>query len=411
MENAAPPSPPRHTHPAVYMVLIVPFGAMGGYLSVAVAYLLNQAGITLAQMAPLLAIGLIPHTWKFLWAPIADTTLTRKKWYLIAAVLSAVGIFGTGALPMTTASLPRLSAIVVISNLAVTFLGMAVESLMAYATPEDEKGRAGGWFQAGNLGGYGLGGGLGLILAQRLPAPWMAAALVALACLACSLALLFIKEPPPSHSEGRLTRRLMDVGVDLWQLARSRNGLLTLFLCVLPIGSGAASGLWSAVAGDWQASANTVAVATGVLGGIVSAVGCLAGGWVCDRMNRKAAYAAYGVLQALCAVAMAAAPRSESMYVFFTLLYAFITGLTFAGFTAFVLEAMGKGAAATKYNVYASLSNTPIYYMTRIDGWAHGRWGAGGMLKTEAAFGAAGLVAFLGVAALLGRRLRPARTG
>lgn len=405
--NTAQSSPPRHTHPAVYMVLIVPFGAMAGYLAVAVAYLLTQAGITVAQTAALIAIGFIPHTWKFLWAPIADTTLTRKQWYLIAAVLSALGIFGTGALPMTTASLPWLSAIVLISNLAVTFLGMSVESLMAYSTPENEKGRAGGWFQAGNLGGGGLGGGAGLLLAERLPAPWMAAALVALVCLACALALFLVDEPPAAHREGRLTRRLSDVGADLWQLARSRNGLLTLFLCVLPIGSGAASGLWSAVAGDWQASANTVAVATGVLGGIVSALGCLAGGWVCDRMNRKAAYAAYGVLQALCAVAMAAAPRSESMYVFFTLLYAFITGLTFAGFTAFVLEAMGKGAAATKYNVYASLSNTPIYYMTRIDGWAHGRWGAGGMLKTEAAFGAVGLVAFLGVAALLTGRTRP----
>ena len=409
MENAAPDSPPRHTHPAVYMVLIVPFGAMGGYLGVAVAYLLNQAGITVAQIASLIAIGLIPHTWKFAWAPIADTTLTRKKWYLIAAVLSALGVFATGALPMKTASLPWLAAIVLISNVAVTFLGMAVESLMAYATPEHEKGRAGGWFQAGNLGGYGLGGGAGLILAQRLPAPWMAAALVALACLACALALRFIDEPPHARGEARLTRRLADVGVDLWGVARSRIGLLALILCVLPIGSGAASGLWSAVAGDWRASANTVAVATGVLGGIASALGCLAGGWICDRMNRKAAYALYGVLQALCALAMAAAPRTEAMYVAFTLLYAFITGLTFAGFTAFVLEAMGKGAAATKYNVYASLSNTPIYYMTRIDGWAHGRWGAGGMLKTEAAFGAIGLVAFLGVAALLGRRGRSPR--
>ncbi len=78
-------APLRHPHPAVYMVLIVPFGAMAGYLSVAVAYLLTQAGISVAQTAGLIAIGFIPHTWKFLWAPIADTTLTRKKWYLIAA--------------------------------------------------------------------------------------------------------------------------------------------------------------------------------------------------------------------------------------------------------------------------------------------------------------------------------------
>ena len=78
-----------------------------------------------------------------------------------------------------------------------------------------------------------------------------------------------------------------------------------------------------------------------MLGGILSAVGCLAGGYICDRMDRKTAYVAYGVLQAVCAVGMAFAPRTEQMYILFTSLYAFITGLTYAGFTAFVLEAMG----------------------------------------------------------------------
>ena len=68
----------------------------------------------------------------------------------------------------------------------------------------------------------------------------------------------------------------------------------------------------------------------------------------------------------------------------FTMLYAFVTGLTYAGFSAFVLEAMGLGAAATKYNLFASLSNMPIAYMTSIDGWAHGKWGPAGMLYTEA---------------------------
>ena len=181
-------------------------------------------------------------------------------------------------------------------------------------------------------------------------------------------------------------------------------GFLALVLCFLPIGSGAASGLWSAVAGGWRASANTVALVTGVVGGLVAAAGCLAGGWVCDRMDRKTAYAAFGVLQAACAVFMALAPKTESMYVVFTTLYAFITGLTYAGFTAFVLEAMGLGAAATKYNVFASLSNTPIYYMTMVDGWAHTRWGPRGMLITEAACCLLGLALFVGVIAVTPKR-------
>ena len=149
----------RHTHPMVFMFLILPFGVMGGFLSVSVAFLLSKGGVPLTQTAALLALGLVPHTWKFAWAPIADTTLSRKSWYVMACVVSAAGIWATGAFPSGESSLPILSVVVLVSNIAATFLGMSVESLMAYGTPETEKGRAGGWFQAGNLGGGGLGGG------------------------------------------------------------------------------------------------------------------------------------------------------------------------------------------------------------------------------------------------------------
>ena len=60
------------------------------------------------------------------------------------------------------------------------------------------------------------------------------------------------------------------------------------------------------------------------------------------------------------------------------------TGLAYAGFSAFTLEAIGKGAAATKYNVFASLSNAPIYLITFVDEWAHEKWNSFGMLNAEA---------------------------
>jgi hypothetical protein len=58
---------------------------------------------------------------------------------------------------------------------------------------------------------------------------------------------------------------------------------------------------------------------------------------------------------------------------------------------------MGMGAAATKYSVFASLSNTPIAYMTSVDGWAHNKWGSNGMLYAEAVTGTIGLALFIGV--------------
>ena len=234
----------------------------------------------------------------------------------------------------------------------------------------------------------------------------MAGVWLGAACLLSSFALLFIAEPPVSQRAADFGRNLLNVLRDLWTLARSRGGSLALLLCFLPIGTGAASGLWSAVSMDWRASADTVALVTGALAGIVSAVGCIVGGYFCDRMNRKAAYVIYGLLQAACCVAMAAAPRTESMYIVFTTVYAFITGLTYAAFSAVALEAIGRGAAATKYNLFASLSNMPIAYMIVVDGWAHTHWNAGGMLYTEAAVALAGLLLFLGVGASA-RRLAP----
>jgi MFS transporter, PAT family, beta-lactamase induction signal transducer AmpG len=395
----------RRPHPSVFLFLIVPFGAMGGYLSVAIGYQLTQAGVSVEEVAALVAFSYLPQTWKFLWAPVADTTLSRKTWYLLAGLVSALGIFATGAVPADERSLPLLYAAVLVSNVASTFLAMATESLMVYNTSPELQGRAGGWFQAGNLGGNGLGGGAGLWLAQTLPEPWMAGAVLAVACVLCGAALWFVPEPARVARTGHYGRTLVAVLKDLWHVARTRAGILALLICFLPIGSGAASNLWPAIADDWQASANTVALVTGVLNGIVSALGCLLGGYGADRMDRKTAYALYGLLMAMCAVAMAFAPRTEAMYVVFTLLYALIQGLTYAGFTAVVLETIGLGAAATKYNLYASLSNMPIAYMTLVDGWAHSRWGAGGLLNIEAAFGVVGIVLFIGVAMALPRRV------
>ena len=48
------------------MILILPFGVVGGYLTVAVAYRLSEAGWPLVQVAGLVALSLVPHTWKFL---------------------------------------------------------------------------------------------------------------------------------------------------------------------------------------------------------------------------------------------------------------------------------------------------------------------------------------------------------
>ncbi len=391
----APTTASRRVHPWVFLVLYIPFGVASGYVSVTLAYLLKQAGASVEQIAGLVALSYLPHTWKFFWAPVVDSTLSQKKWYVISNVFTALGLAATGFFPASPAGLAVLSKIVFLTSLANTFVGMAIESLVAYCASEDQKGAASGWFQAGNLGGGGIGGGLALLLAERWHAPAVASCAVGVLCLLCAIALVALPTPPRMPRKPGFLSGVATPLKDLWEVVRHRAGFLALILCFLPIGSGAAP--FSAIADEWHASADTVALVTGLLSGLISAAGCLAGGWICDKMDRKNAYVWFGLLQACSAVAMALMPRTQPMYMLWASVYVFTQGLSWAAFSAFVLEAIGKGAAATKYNALAALSNVPIYYVTNIDGWTHDHWGSAKMFFTEAALAvvAAGLFALL----------------
>jgi PAT family beta-lactamase induction signal transducer AmpG len=169
----------KHAHPSIFMFLYLPFGVLTGYVTVTLGYILTNAGIPLFQVAPIISIGLIPNILKFLWAPLIDTTLTVKKWYLLTDFVTAIGIIVTGILPFKVEYLTIITVVVLLTNIANSFIAMATESLVAHDVPDNLKGRAGGWLQAGNLGGLGLGGGAGLWLADNI-SPFTGSVIIAL---------------------------------------------------------------------------------------------------------------------------------------------------------------------------------------------------------------------------------------
>jgi MFS transporter, PAT family, beta-lactamase induction signal transducer AmpG len=392
--------PDSRLRPVVYITLFMPMGITNGYAVVSLAYLLSQAGVSVGAIAGLVGLSLLPQTWRALWAPLVDATLTVRVWYLISATVSGVLMAATAFVPVTKGSLGIIEFLVFGFSLTATFTTLAGSSLMAHGTSDEEKGRAGGWSQAGNLGGTGLGGGAGLWLAQHAPI-WVSGAALGVFCTATSIALLYLNEPSAEHRVQTLFGSLRNVGIECWELLRSWRGGLVFFLMLLPIGVGGAQNLWSAVADDWHASADAVALVNGVLGGVASMIGCLIGGWLCDRMDRKTAYNLFGIVVAAATVAMALSPRTQAMFVGYVLLYAFLLGFCYAGYAAVVLETIGRGAAATKFNVMGGISNLPIIYAAFVDGWAHDKWGSNGFLYADALLGVIGVIVFIGAALLV----------
>ena len=105
-ETAAQHAP---VHPAVFTLLFLPTGIMAGYVTVTLAWLFAKEGISVEKIAALVAAILIPHIFRFIWAPLVDSTLSLKKWYLIANVISAFGILMTGVLPIKESSLSSMA--------------------------------------------------------------------------------------------------------------------------------------------------------------------------------------------------------------------------------------------------------------------------------------------------------------
>ena len=374
----------RHetTRPVTFFFLLLPYGISTGFVSITLPFFLTRAGFSVASAAAIVALGVSANVWLFFWGPVVDLTLTPRRWYLLAVMVSAAALFLLGIVPFQQSVIALLTAMVFISQIAVTFVVLPMGALMAYTVPDDAKGRAAGWYQAGNLGGNGIGGGLGVWLGVHF-AKELAGATLALAMIAAAFAIFFAADFHVVAGFG-FRERMRLMGRDILAMLRSAIPLLTLVLITSPIGAGAMNNLWSAVAPDWHAGPQMVALVTGVLNGIVCALGCLLGGWVADRFGRWWSYFGFGVALAFAAIIMAFAPWTRTAYAIGVLVYAFFVGTSYAAYSAIVVHAIGRGVASTKYAICQSLGNIPVAYMTAFNGWVHDRNGGVWMLNGEA---------------------------
>lgn len=390
-------TPPKPPHPAVWTILYLPFGAVSGFVAVALTFFATKRGLSISEGATLTAAQMLTQWLKWLWAPAVDVTLSPKRWYVYSTAFSAAGTIAMAAIPMAPSTLPLLLAVIAIVSLINSIVGMAIESMIAGVTPRSEIGRVSGWFQAGNLGGAGVGGGIGLLLMEKLPRPWMSGAVLAALFMACCLALRALPDVAAHRREGGAKAAVKGVVADLRALLETRPGLLAALLCFLPVGTGAAQSTLAqaAVAARWGAGAAEVEKVQGLAAGGVTAIGCFVGGFICHRVEPRKAYASIGLALAAVASLMAISPMTVSSYVIWCFIYAFGVGLAYAAFTAVVLDAMGQGSPATKYNIFASLANFPIWWLGLVLGRVADKVGAEAMLHTEAGLGVLGVLVFV----------------
>jgi MFS family permease len=118
-----------------------------------------------------------------------------------------------------------------------------------------------------------------------------------------------------SSIEQKIQKEMLALGTSLFAMLKVPVVLFIIILILAPFGSGGASNLWSAVAQDWKTDANTVALVTGVLNGLMGFFGCLAGGLIVDRWGVWVSYFVFGALCALVTFLMALLPMQPLFFI------------------------------------------------------------------------------------------------
>lgn len=373
------------TKPIFIFFLCIPYGLSNGYVTIVLPYVLSQNGFSVAQVASIVAFGFSANIWRFLLGPIVDVSLTLKKWYIIGNIISISSLIFLSSIYFEINNQAIILVFVFVSQLASTFTLLPVNGFMAYQILENQKGRTSSMYQAGSLFGIGIGGGGGLWVTTHF-SNLISGVLLGLVSISCVMVLFWIKDIQ-QKKKTTLIKALIGLGEDMLSIIKLPIFILIIFLFLLPIGTGSLSNLWSAIAVDWKTNSDTVALVTGVLSGIVSAFGCIVGGYIIDNYGNWVAYIANGLLCAIFTFIMAILPMQCYVFVLGVLMYNFSIGMIYAPFTSIILYVSGKKNVATKFSLLASLGNLPVTYMTAFNGWIHDKYNSTIMLMVEASIG------------------------
>ncbi len=369
--------------PHRFLWIVLPYAIYIGFTTNGGAsYLLRQVGMPVDQVANAIALLGIPSSIYFLWSPLADLWMPRRWWHFLCTVGAAA------AMAIGSYMLYRNAhAAVWLYFFGMVFcmlISSAYGGLISAMIAPPSRTRTAAWAQASNLGGGAIGPGLILYLALRLrPSLWVS--LAAVLMVLPGLVVFTLKEPVHVKSPGFATH-FRKVGYELRQTCLKRKNLFGLILLLAPPGAGALIGLLPALAPDYHVSGTSVVWINGIGGGLLMALGCLAGGWVPARIDRRVAYAVAGAVVAVPAAFIAIAPTDSIAYIVGTVAYLFFIGLTSTVCMGLVLDVVGAvgHSGSLRYSILMALSYVPIAYMTWIEGRAAHAWGFRAVPATEA---------------------------
>jgi hypothetical protein len=391
-ESSAPARPER---PWLFGFLIAPCGivANGVIQGGVLAFLLSQQGIDSNVQSHVISLLALPTMLYFLWSPITDFFFKRRTWLLLAGVLSAV--FMALAFHQRDLASKNATFLILFSACLSQLVVSSCGGMMGALHSERTRRIAGSFYQAGSMGLGALSVSVLIYISPRVSRDALAIAAAALIGLP---ALLALAAPQQDELRSDSFARIMH---DMWLEFKATFlcwEAIPYSLCLLfPIATGAAVGLIPGAARTYGVSGDSVAWVNGLLGGLLTALGSLAGTAITTRISAPVIYLIVGIVNAATLAVLWLGPMTPATYYLGVMLYLFTLGTAYGLCTAVILEFLGASgkSGSGRYSIINSMANIPVLYMIWLDGWGAGHWGVRALSGTECVLGGLGAALLL----------------
>lgn len=399
---------------AAFFLMYLTEGLPIGFAMTTVATQLRRQGTGTAEIGAFLGLVLLPWAFKWVYGPFIDLIASRRLGPRRGWILGAQAMMVLTLLPLASLDLGHqlglFTALLVLHNFCGAVQDVAVDALAVTTLQQDERAFASGMMFGGQSLGVLMGGGGALLLIGSIG---FQASIVALALIIAAVMGLVVLPMREAVAEPRASASLAAAGHEvvaflrqaLQALLGSRLAVAGLLFAILPISAMAlARGLQSNLAVDlglsneqigWLATASQAA----------TALTCIAGGWLSDRVNLRWALAVYVSVLSLPGLYLMwelqhqgwtpgqAAPATlvtafMGAVVVYQLLFGFIYGARVALFLGITRPAV----AATQFAAYMALTNLSITYSVVWQGYAVKHWGYAATLGLDALLGLSCLI-------------------
>ncbi|MBK8259209.1 MAG: MFS transporter [Polyangiaceae bacterium] len=352
----SPPLPQRSTFLKLGLLGSLYFsqGLPFGFFVQALPVLLRKKGFSLSEIG-LSSLLALPWALKFIWAPAVDrysfSRLGRRKSWILPLQIATVIVLGILAASTFQGSMNVLMAAVLVLNFLAATQDIATDGLAVDLLLPHERGFANGLQVAGYRVGMIVGGGVLLIVEDRIGTAGIFACMAGLTALA-TLPILASREPPPpiAHSTQQAPRP------EHFLFRRHVPKVLALIV-TYKAGDAFATGMLRPYLSDAGLSLSDVGWLLGTVGFISGLLGAVAGGLLVARIGRKRALLLFGLLQALTVAGYAyLATHQPSRVELYTLCGAeyFAGGMATAALFTTMMDWCSKENSATDYTVQAS---------------------------------------------------------